>query len=183
MGGVCFAFLDDTINFHVATDDGSRLWINDELLIDVWFDQGKLEYSGSIFLEEGKYYPIRLEYYENLGGAVCQLLWSGSKLGRDFIPKSQLFPLSDTIQIDNPEIVSFPNPVTDIINFKITSDKSEPLIFEVFTRSGQLVRRKEQFVSVGDFYVQMNLTNLVTGVYFVKISSDNLTEWIEIYKH
>jgi alpha-D-xyloside xylohydrolase len=62
-----------TIN--TLTDDGVRLFVNDQLIIDDWQDQAPLIASGKIVLEAGKKYDIKLEYYENLMGAVAQLRW------------------------------------------------------------------------------------------------------------
>jgi alpha-D-xyloside xylohydrolase len=62
-----------TIN--TLTDDGVRLYVNNHLIIDYWQDQAPLIQSGKIVLEAGKKYDVKLEYYENLMGAVAQLRW------------------------------------------------------------------------------------------------------------
>jgi alpha-D-xyloside xylohydrolase len=62
-----------TIN--TFTDDGARLFVNDQLIIDDWQDQAPHISSGKIMLEAGKKYDVKYEYYENLMGAVAQLRW------------------------------------------------------------------------------------------------------------
>jgi alpha-D-xyloside xylohydrolase len=62
-----------TIN--TLSDDGTRLFIDNRLIIDDWQDQAPLIASGKIFLKAGKKYDVKLEYYENLIGAVVQLRW------------------------------------------------------------------------------------------------------------
>jgi alpha-D-xyloside xylohydrolase len=62
-----------TIN--TIADDGTRLFLNDQLLIDDWQDHAPQVASGKIFLEAGKKYDIKLEYYENAGGASVKLNW------------------------------------------------------------------------------------------------------------
>ena len=64
-----------TYNFRTYTDDGLRLYINGELVIDYWNDQGPTNRTGSIFLNEGSHDCV-LEYYENGGGAVASLYWT-----------------------------------------------------------------------------------------------------------
>jgi hypothetical protein len=60
--------------FTATADDGVRLWVNDHLLIDQWRDQAPATYSGDLYLPGGSV-PVKLEYYENMGGAVARLAW------------------------------------------------------------------------------------------------------------
>lgn len=64
-----------TYTFYTVTDDGVRLWVNGQLVIDKWQDQGPTEWSGQIALTAGQRYDIRMEFYENEGGATAKLLW------------------------------------------------------------------------------------------------------------
>ncbi len=85
-------FFDDSVTLHTITDDGVRLWVNDSLVIDHWMPQPRLEHSGTIFLEGGRRYPIRMEFFEANGGASANLLWSSARLPKAIVPKSQLYP-------------------------------------------------------------------------------------------
>ena len=80
-----------TYTFHTQSDDGIRLWVNDEQLIDNWTDHGSTPDSGEIALKQGQRYPIVLEFYENGGGAVCQLAWSTPTMPREAIPSQYLW--------------------------------------------------------------------------------------------
>ena len=60
---------------NTVADDGTRLFINDRLLIDNWQDQPAQVASGEMHLEAGKKYRLVLEYYENGGGASVKLNW------------------------------------------------------------------------------------------------------------
>lgn len=64
-----------TYHFTVTVDDGVRLWVNNQLLIDQWHDQGATSYSADIYLQSG-WIPVRMEYYENRDYAVAQLSWT-----------------------------------------------------------------------------------------------------------
>jgi len=66
-----------TYRFRMTVDDGGRLWVNRTLLIDAWRDQAPTTYTGDIYLPGGSI-PVRMEFYENAGGAVAQLSWSSS---------------------------------------------------------------------------------------------------------
>lgn len=61
--------------FSMTVDDGGRLWVNGHLLIDAWRDQAPTTYSGTIYVPGGGI-PVKMEYYENTGGATAQLSWT-----------------------------------------------------------------------------------------------------------
>jgi hypothetical protein len=61
--------------FTVLVDDGVRLWVNNQLLIDQWIDQTVAAYSAEIDLPGGPI-PIQMDYYEHGGGAIAQLSWT-----------------------------------------------------------------------------------------------------------
>ena len=90
--GTVQAQFNETYTFTARSDDGVRLWVNNKLVIDNWRNQSPTERSGTIALQAGVKVPIRLEYYENSGGAVCQLFWSSPSTPRQIVPQSQLYP-------------------------------------------------------------------------------------------
>jgi hypothetical protein len=88
-----------TTTFYTQSDDGIRLWVNGQLLVDNWTDHGPTENSGSITLTAGQRYDVKLEYYENGGGAVARLSWSSACEAKAAVPATQLFvPASDPSQ-------------------------------------------------------------------------------------
>lgn len=80
-----------TFKFFVKADDGLRLWVNNRQIINAWKTGGVTEYSGSISLTAGVKVPIRLEYFENTGGASVQMSWSSSAQAKTVVPQSQLY--------------------------------------------------------------------------------------------
>ncbi|MFN3821976.1 MAG: PA14 domain-containing protein, partial [bacterium] len=60
--------------FHIQVDDGGRLSIGNQTVIDQWKDQGVTEYTYDIDIFS-EYTPIKFEYYENGGGAIAKLWW------------------------------------------------------------------------------------------------------------
>lgn len=81
-----------TYVFTTTSDDGVRLWVNGQLLINNWTDHSSSEDSGSIALTGGQRYAIRMEYYENTGLAVAKLSWSGPGFAKEVVPQQRLFP-------------------------------------------------------------------------------------------
>ncbi len=83
-----------TYRFFTRSDDGIRLWVNGQRIINNWTNHSVTEKSGTIALVGGQNYDIRLEYYENTGSSVAQLLWSGPGVTKQIIPQSRLFSTS-----------------------------------------------------------------------------------------
>ena len=78
--------------FTTTTDDGVRLWVNDQPVIHHWNNQAATNLSGSIFLTAGQPTPIRMEYYENGGQATAKLKWSSTGLPLQVVPAGALRP-------------------------------------------------------------------------------------------
>src|SRR5205823_8202350 len=76
---------NETYTFYTTTDDGVRLWVNNTLIIDKWLDQGATEYGATINLTGGQKYDIRMDYYDNTGGAVAKLSWSSPSTAKAII--------------------------------------------------------------------------------------------------
>jgi beta-glucosidase len=58
-----------------VSDDGVRLWIDDKLVMEDWSNHSDLTKYITMNLEKGKLYKIKMEYYENSGGATAVLGW------------------------------------------------------------------------------------------------------------
>ena len=77
---------------YTQADDGIRVWIDGALVIDNWSDHPPTDNSTTIALVAGHKYDLKVEYYENGGGAVARLWWSSPSIGKQPIPQSRLFP-------------------------------------------------------------------------------------------
>ena len=91
--------------FYTTTDDGVRLWVNGQLLVDDWVDQAATTKSGSITLKAQQLYNIRMEYYEDGGNASAELQWSSPSTAQAVIPQSQLNPYTNpppTVVLSSP---------------------------------------------------------------------------------
>ncbi len=110
--GVVEALYTEPYIFTTNSDDGIRVWLNDVLIIDSWVDQGAtLHSSPAINLVTGQRYGLRVEYYENGGGAVAQLFWESPSTPRQIIPAGALqLPLA----------AGNPIPVNGAVNVKDT---------------------------------------------------------------
>ncbi|HEY1381624.1 MAG TPA: PA14 domain-containing protein, partial [Gemmataceae bacterium] len=80
-----------TYTFSTTTDDGVRLSVNGQLVIDHFVDQSSVTWSGTIALTAGQLYPIQMDYYENGGDAVARLEWQSDIQPREVVPQTQLY--------------------------------------------------------------------------------------------
>ncbi|MFC1604660.1 PA14 domain-containing protein, partial [Planctomycetota bacterium] len=86
------AAFTETYTFYPTTNDGVRLWVDGQLLVDRWFEQSPTENRGTIDLAAGNTYGIVMEYFENDGGAVAELRWSSTSTPKQLIPQAALSP-------------------------------------------------------------------------------------------
>ena len=80
----------ETYTFYTNSDDGVRLWVDGQLLIDNWTDHANTLDRGTIDLIAGVTYNIVMEYYEAGSGAVAELRWSSPHTPKQFIPQAAL---------------------------------------------------------------------------------------------
>jgi uncharacterized protein (DUF1800 family) len=82
----------ETYVFAVESDDGCRLWVNNQLLINEWQAQGLTTWTNSITLQGGTRYNIKLEYLQAGGAAQAYLYWYSPTQPEEIIPNSCLYP-------------------------------------------------------------------------------------------
>ncbi|MBU6399983.1 MAG: chitobiase/beta-hexosaminidase C-terminal domain-containing protein, partial [Verrucomicrobia bacterium] len=138
----------ETYTFYTTTDDGVRLWVNNQLLINEWIDQAPAEWNGSITLTAGQRYSIRMAYYQHLGGAVAELSWSSPSTIKEIIPTSQLYPTADV-----PPTVSLTSPAAGVT---YVADSASILV-------GATAADSDGAVSKVDFYAGAKLIGTLTN--------------------
>jgi len=82
----------ETYAFCTYSDDGARLWVNGQLLINNWTSHIGTLNCGPITLTAGQKYDIRLEWYEGQGVASMQLYWGSSRTPFQLVPRARLYP-------------------------------------------------------------------------------------------
>lgn len=117
----------ETYTIKTINDDGVRLWVDDQLLIDDWTSHGPLERSGSITLQAGQQYDIWLEYFNGGGNGTLQLLWVSSTQPEETIPGSQTQP---DLQDDSPAV----SILIDEEDTEIAETIAEPIEVQVRRR-------------------------------------------------
>lgn len=168
----------EVYTFHVNSDNGRRLWINNQLIIDQWIDDWGVEYTGTISLTAGQQYDIRLEYFEHNGGAGCKLEWSSPSLAREVVPQNRLYqPLSGggmayrpmgTGSAENELLLIGPNPFRDAVKVNVNGTTAEILEVRLYNFSG-MEAIPPRMITNGQ---TVNLSGVPAGVYIMRVVAD-----------
>ncbi|MBD5785658.1 glycoside hydrolase family 2 [Cellulosimicrobium terreum] len=77
----------EAYTFSAIGDNGFRLWIDDELVIDHWVDDWDVEQvADAIDLVAGQEYDFRMEVFQNTGGAHLRLRWESDSQEKEIVP-------------------------------------------------------------------------------------------------
>ena len=86
--GIILPAYTEVYTLILGSDDGSRLYVNDELRIDAWHDQGYTEQSTTVNATANQGIRIVIEWYQAGGGAACRFFWESSSQSRQIVPAS-----------------------------------------------------------------------------------------------
>ena len=98
----------ETYVFDVRSDDGCKLWINDQLLIDKWQSQAATDQTNAIALVANARYDIKLEYLQAGSTAQAHLNWYSPSQPEQIIPNTCLYPTNSagTASSNAPSVVT-----------------------------------------------------------------------------
>ena len=89
MGGYITVPSEGMYEFGLSSDDGSRLWIGDSLVVDNDGLHGSGELPGQIALKAGTH-PITLKMFQCKGDEALDLWITGPGLAKQIVPRSML---------------------------------------------------------------------------------------------
>lgn len=152
----------------LRTDDGVRMWIDDQLVINDWILRGAANSYYTFNAEAGRRYRIHIEYYEHFGSAVAQLQWYSAREFFGAVPATQLYPLPTPV-ID---IAEATNPLAEgetvALHATISDTGSATMAYAWTQESGPATLT---FQSPNQ--LDTNVTFPVAGTYTVKVWAFN----------
>ena len=77
-------------SFATTSDNGVRLWVNGQLLINHWDKHNQETNTAEIDLQAGVPVGVRLEFFASDGNAVVRLLWTSPSQPLEIIPADRL---------------------------------------------------------------------------------------------
>ena len=75
--------------FYTTSDDGSTLYVDNQLVVNNDGDHGVQERSGSVSLAKGKH-TLKIEYFNGGGGYYLDAKYKGPGFGKQIIPADKL---------------------------------------------------------------------------------------------
>jgi hypothetical protein len=151
--------------FTTVANDGVRLWVNGQLLINAWTtNSSTTTNSASISLVDQQLYNIRMDYFQSTGNAGAQLFWSSPSTAQAIIPQTQLYPYTNP-----PPAVVLTTPAngsafTAAASVSLTADADaayNPLSFVSFYTNGVL------FGAVSNVPYALTATGWAAGNYIL----------------
>lgn len=109
--------------FHLTGDDGVRMYIDGNKVIDSWYDHGPLTETCTYGMQAGSEYEVIVEYYENTNSATLKLSciepeeYSCGQLRKMAVKGSEGAGVAVSFQTDNGETVEV-KIGTSFINFE-----------------------------------------------------------------
>ena len=146
--------------FHTVTDDGVRLYINTNIIIDAWKEEFMNLASIPMVLYAGQRYDFRMEVFDNTARAISKLYWSSPSTPRTIIPKACFTPGKP------------PDPASALAYFRIPPG--------VMLVDGSILARRvqaadESSVSFGKTMTPPSLSTInIARVFFNSLTSENL---------
>lgn len=184
--------------FATLSDDGVRLWIDDQPIINAWVDQAATRHSGTVPLIAGKRYRLKMEFYERGGLAVAKLFWSSRSQFEQIIPKERLSYTHFSSTSGEYAAESFvlrqnyPNPLNPSTNIEFLLPRESRVRLTVYDVMGREVTNliHDGLYQPGEYAVRWegrdaNNTSVANGVYFYKLiatPSDRSKAFVETKK-
>jgi Bacterial Ig-like domain/PA14 domain len=81
----------ETYTFYTTANDGVRLWVNGQQIINRW-SGGAATNTGTVSLQAGQWYSITMEYFEGSNSASAKLEYSSASTPRQVVPTDHLRP-------------------------------------------------------------------------------------------
>ena len=129
---------NEDYTFTLAAGDQARLWVNKQLLAKTESPGGKEQ--GTIHLQAGHYYDIKLEYREHGGAGFVKVLWASNSQPEEVIPTACLVPWNSretALALGTKKMIAQELPLGTGFITKFYTAKPQPAKTESWTRMKQ----------------------------------------------
>ncbi len=173
--GLIEPFFSEEYTFYTTTDDGVRVWIDNQLVIDRWIPQPATEWSGKINLQANNRYKIVIEFFEDGGDAVAKLAWSSARTAKQIVPTSQLYSESNPLAIEPlfapDDFKVFPNPTAQNLKISLQARKIGQVTLDLYNAEGKKVYAQKMRVYPQKNIYELNMSHLPPGIYFIEVEN------------
>lgn len=180
-------YYTDAYTFLVSSDHEVRLWVDNQQVV---MDSTLLPaagLAGVVHLEQGKKYPIRLDFSQKTPGASVTLSWRSTLLQQEIIPKSQLSTGSTLTAASPPSPAAarskiMPNPFTGEAKVMMGNHYGETVLL-LQDAKGRTITERTEVVNGAGTVVNLNIpAGALPGIYFLRIQSGQKREVLKVAK-
>jgi hypothetical protein len=159
----------ENYTFFISVRDQTRLWINDEMIINAWTGASTGQtHHGNIDLTAGEKYDIRVDYAKRTGDAYIRMEWESFSNPKEIVPVSQLYPYQPLFVMNPVPMESFtvyPNPATNKLTVNIGDLSAQTMaVYDIQGR--KVFEDNDPFTGEKTIHV-----NFEKGIYFIKLIS------------
>jgi hypothetical protein len=194
---------DGQYTFYTNSDDGSMLYINNELVVNNDGRHGAIEKSGSISLKAGKH-SISVGFFQFNWDKSLQVSYSGPGISKRAIPSSILFRnpndlllpgngFNEALALAKPlkqqslenltelNVSAYPNPFVSSITITLNGEAGDYKI-QMLDALGRVLWTRNGSKNQGYYAQTVNTSSLKKGIYLLKVIQNEKTTLIKLVK-
>ena len=184
-------FAGGTYRFEIFSDDGVRIWVGDQLVVDEWRDRWATPLVVDRYVPAGTY-RVRVEYYEHTGDATISVVWNRLVGGATW--RGEYFDNRDLggwpALVRNDHAIDFdwgdgsPDPAVPADNFSVRWTHAVSFdagTYRFLTSTDDGVRVWVDGGLVVDAWVDQKLLNTHTGDVYLAAGQHTIV--VEYYEH
>lgn len=167
--------VDGVYTFYTASDDGSKLYIGTQTIVNNDGLHPLQERSGTIGLKAGKH-KLVVDFFDASGSEILNVSYSGPGISKQLIPSSALFRVSGatsrllSAQSEMLEDINvYPNPASDKATVLYPSETAQSLKVQVSDMTGRIIQESIENLNVGMTEIGISLANIPAGIYFLNL--------------
>jgi len=84
----------DAYTIYFGSDDGGRIYLDEQLVVDHWARHDYAKTNVTVNLKAGEKHKLKLEYFNSIGMARVKLFWSTPTMPNMIVPQERLYAAS-----------------------------------------------------------------------------------------
>lgn len=178
--------------FYTSSDDGSKLYIDGQLLVDNDGEHAVREKQGKAQLTPGLH-AIEVVFFQHLGNQHLEVSYSGPTFSKMLIPSEKLFtkvihpalecrkrvtePIGDFVK-------AYPSNLEGELKVEYTSEIPVNTIITLYSQYGDIYYTKSVLLSP-DELLQIDLLplHIQRGFVYMKVESENSVQTVKLFKN
>ncbi len=165
-----------TYSFYITSNNVSRLWINNELIIEKGTTyQGT--FKDTISLKAGQKYKIKAEYIAGTTTSSYKLEWASALQSREVIPQSQLY--DDTSLSGMKDVNVFSDlklfVANGFLNVEMNNDVNKEVCLVIHDACGKALLRQ----NIREASRQLDVSHFSKGLYLISVDTKKYSKTIK----